>query len=199
MVEKLVTITIAVDNKTKIGTTKVETRWFQGGAEVDFPHSCSSAEIATLRSSSGNSLTVQAPIKMSASLPATPLLPRVNGPGRRRKREEEDTDGSYEPNSKRVKRSLRSNGVLDDKENVVNFNESVTTDMMNIADMLGTNGMPSRRTKAGIKRLSWCDFASPCMYCTEYITGNLILKQACKFRPKGLKKPKARAQKKLVA
>ncbi len=195
MIEKLVTITVQIENRTKIGTTKIETRYFRGGPESDFAHSGAVQDHTISKTS--NSLAVPTPLKMSVSLPATPLAPRAaTGPGRRRKREEDDVDGSYEPN-KRVKRSLRSNGAVDDKENIVNLNEAVSSDV-NIADMLGTNGMPSRKTKAGIKRLSWCDVNSPCMYCMEYITGNLILKQACKFRPKGLKKPKARAQKKLV-
>eukprot|EP00029_Vermamoeba_vermiformis_P014513 TRINITY_DN962_c0_g1_i2.p1 TRINITY_DN962_c0_g1~~TRINITY_DN962_c0_g1_i2.p1 ORF type:complete len:955 (-),score=215.97 TRINITY_DN962_c0_g1_i2:99-2963(-) len=195
LIEKLVTITVHIENKTKIGTTKIETQYLRGGPESDFAHSGAAQDHTVSKAS--NSLAVQTPLKMSVSLPATPLAPRAAlGPGRRRKREDEDVDGSYEPN-KRVKRSLRSNGAVDDKENIVNLNEAVSNDV-NIADMLGTNGMASRKTKAGIKRLSWCDVNSPCMYCMEYITGNLILKQACKFRPKGLKKPKARAQKKLV-
>jgi hypothetical protein len=194
MIEKLVTITVQIENRTKIGVTQIETRYFRGSTESDFAHSGAVQDHVI---SKANSLGVQTPLKMSVSLPATPLALRAsNTPGRRRKREDEDVDGSYEPN-KRVKRSLRSNGVLDDKENMVNLNEAVSSEV-NIADMLGTNGMASRKTKAGIKRLSWCDSNAPCMYCTEYITGNLILKQACKFRPKGLKKPKARAQKKLV-
>lgn len=193
MIEKLVTITVQIENRTKIGVTKIETRYFRGGPESDFAHSGAVQDHVI---SKVNSLAVQTPHKMSISLPGTPLAPRANGtPGRRRKREDEEVDDSYEPN-KRVKRSLRSNGVLDDKENIVNLNE--VSSEINIADMLGTNGMASRKTKAGIKRLSWCDATAPCMYCMEYITGNLILKQACKYRPKGLKKPKARAQKKLV-
>ncbi len=194
MIEKLVTITVQIENNTKIGSTKIDTRYYRGSADADFAHS---GVVHDHTISKANSLVVQTPAKMSVSLPATPLAPRANGPGRRRKREDEEVDDSYEPSTKRFKRSLRSNGAVDDKENIVNLNEAAASEV-NIADMLGTNGKPSRKTKPGIKRLSWCDIVSPCMYCMEYITGNLILKQACKFRPKGLKKPKARAQKKLV-